>query len=158
MRSKILSILLIFLFSLIIFQLIISPLKFIITSLLIIILYLFIKYMANDFSYSLNQKVIKFILFINYYNKYFICILLLISSILILFLAPLFDNIYLEWNKINILILIRMFTSVTLTTFIPGFLFLTIIDKKHNLKYIEKCFFSIILSVLFTSLLGIYIF
>ena len=136
MRSKILSILLIFLFSLIIFQLIISPLKFIITSLLIIILYLFIKYMANDFSYSLNQKVIKFILFINYYNKYFICILLLISSILILFLAPLFDNIYLEWNKINILILIRMFTSVTLTTFIPGFLFLTIIDKKHNLKYI----------------------
>jgi hypothetical protein len=84
-----------------------------------------------------------------YFVLYFLCV---ISVVVI----PPLDGIELiNWFKVPIINLVRLVSSIVLTTFLPGFIVLQAIGYKIHM--LAKFIFSIIISILFTSIIEFFI-
>lgn len=74
-------------------------------------------------------------------------------SLTLVFLVPsITQPYYIEWLKIPFLNWLRLFASILLSTFFPGYVLLYFIKRKSNFNKLEIVIFSFFLSLFLTSL------
>jgi hypothetical protein len=82
-------------------------------------------------------------------------ILIYISSIIAVVVIPTNYSLYFDWSSIPFLNWLRLIAGFLLTSYLPGYVVLKIIDKKRQIKITARIVFSIILSLSITMLVGL---
>jgi len=77
------------------------------------------------------------------------------SSIIAVVVIPSGYSLYLDWSSIPFLNWLRLIASFLLTSYLPGYVALKIIDKKRQIKSTANIVFSLILSVSITMLVSL---
>src|SRR5665647_1224491 len=85
--------------------------------------------------------------------KYVLYILTALSVLAVLFIPP-FDGSMLDWMKITSISWFRLFSSLLLTTFLPGFFLLKILDRRNSFSWTSSLVLSCLLSLFLTFLVG----
>ncbi len=83
--------------------------------------------------------------------------LLTASSVIIVLLISPFNGSMLEWMNIPLLNWMRYFASLLLTSFLPGFFLLKLLDKKSAIKGSSIAVLSYLLSIFITFLVAFFI-
>lgn len=79
---------------------------------------------------------------------------LTISSIIIVLFVPAYEGSMLEWMRISPLNWLRYLSSLLLTSFLPGYFLLKILDRKHSISASIVIVLSVLLSLFTTFLAG----
>jgi len=85
--------------------------------------------------------------------NYILYILTMISIVAVLF-VPSYTGSMLEWMKIPAINWFRFFSSLLLTTFLPGYFLLKILDRKNSISGAALIVLSYLLSMFITFLTG----
>jgi hypothetical protein len=89
------------------------------------------------------------------FKKYFVCFLVL-SILSVILISKVNQAIeFMAWDKLPILSILRLFLGSPLAVFFPGFMVLSLIDRRKLFTGLEKVFFSILISLLILPFLGI---
>lgn len=88
--------------------------------------------------------------------KIFLGTLTILSVLAVLF-VPAYYGSMLEWNKISLLNWLRYLSSLLLTSFLPGYFFLKIIDRKGAITSSIVIVLSYLLSLFVTFLVGFFL-
>jgi len=88
--------------------------------------------------------------------KLLLCPLTILSILTVLLVPPL-EGVLVEWMSVPLPNLIRCFSSIVLTSFLPGYLLLQIIDRSKSIRGIAAIVISYLLSLFITSIVGFFI-
>jgi hypothetical protein len=130
-------------------QILIIPAKYAIAVVLAALAFLLYKYIISDkTNYDLEftlPRVSKVIL---------IPVLLGISTLSIVLVPEISHTMFIEWNSLSPFNLLSLLSGVFLTSFLPGYLILSIFDKNNRLDKAEQVLFSVIISLFIIPFLG----
>lgn len=127
----------------------IDPYRYFIAVCVAIIFFFIYRYLVHkDTLISHNFTFLK-------YNVIFPCFVLF-SILCLLLVHPIDGGLgYISWTSISPLNYLRLFTSLFITIFSPGYMILSLIDKKEKLSGLTKILFSVLTSLLFIPFIGL---
>jgi len=135
-----------FIIGVIFWEILIVPTKAFIVSAIALVFFSTYRYMIyDDAIYRLTFPKLRKIPF---------ACLIILSAFAILFIRPINDAEFIAWNAIPPLSLLRLVLGSFLTLFSPGYMLLSLIDRKDSLTGTEKIFFSIVLSLFLLPFFG----
>lgn len=80
----------------------------------------------------------------------------IVSIVAVLLISP-YTGSMVEWMRIPLTNWLRFFSSLLLTTFLPGYFFLKILDRKNSISGAALIVLSYLLSIFITFLIGYFI-
>lgn len=110
----------------------------------------------SAYIYLLEYREIKCCLPFLKSGKFVFAALVILGVFCVLLIDPYSDSIAsVAWDSISTLMLLRLLLSSFLLLFSPGFMVVSILDRSHRLKLLEKIFFAISTSLLIIPFFGI---
>lgn len=133
----------------IVWKIVIVPLSFLIALALGAIFF-------ATYVYILEDRELRYCIPFLKSGKFVFSALLILGVLCVLLITSFSDSIALvAWDHVSAPSLLRLLLSSFLLLFSPGFMVVSILDRGHRLKLLEKAFFAISTSLLIVPFLGI---
>ena len=124
---------------------IITPSKFLVSTLIGMLFFLIYRYLFID------EKEIQVTL---PYKTYIFFSLVIISAICLLLVSPINELMFLPWTSIPSHNILRLISAFLLIFLAPSYIIVSIVDREDKLSFLEKLLFSIIINNLLLPFFG----
>jgi len=147
-RTEIIGLLFSSLVSIVLWRILLVPMGLFIAAIIGIIFFLTYSYISSE------ERTVNYRLPSLRFRKIAFSCLLMASIIVVLFVHPISEVEFIAWNDIPIPSLLRLFLSLFLILFSPGYMVLNLMDKDEKLTVTEKILFSILINLFLLPFIG----